>query len=396
MDTATAAGVLQQRLRTREARFLALARHAIYEHPRSPYRPLLDAAGCQYGDLEALVGSHRLEGTLSRLAGAGVRFTFDEFKRRSAEFDNPLCAVHFEARSGGTRSTGTSVNIGLPFIADLAVETRLALDAHGLAGADHAVWMLTGVNLVLLYSKLGHPPLGWFYPARPLPRRTQLGAAYLALLGRLAGVRLPRPVFHDLRDPRGMAEWLAARAAGRRALCVTAYASSAVRVAGEARDRGLDLERVTFITLGEPFTTAKQRVVAAAGASVLVRFAVTEVGILGYRCARSQASDDLHFLSDAHAVVQHRRPVGDHDLSVQAFLFTSLLASAPKILLRDRRLRRGRGAGVRVCARSAGVDDTPPGHPELREAQRRGHDVRPHGLAAGPGGSPARAVRRGR
>ena len=241
--------------------------------------------------------------------------------------------MHFEARSGGTRGTGTSVNIGLPFLTDLAMQTRLALDAHDLADADHAVWVLTGVNPVLLYAKLGHPPLGWFYPARPLPIKTRLGAAYLSLLGRFAGARLPRPVFHDLRDPGGLAEWLATRASGRRAVCVTTYASSAVRIADAARHRGLDLGGVTFITLGEPFTASKQRVIEAGGAAALVRFAVTEVGILGYRCARATGPDDLHFLSDAHALVQQSWPVGDHDLSVPAFLFTSLLLSAPKVLL---------------------------------------------------------------
>lgn len=325
--------MLRRRLETREARFLALARRAIYGHPPSPYRPLLDAAGCQYGDLEALVAREGLEGALVRLAAAGVRVTFDEFKRRSAEFDNPLCTVHFEARSGGTRGTGTRVNVGLPFVADLAIPTRLALDAHGLVDADHAVWVIAGVTLMLLYAKLGRPPIGWFYPARPLPITIRLGAPYLSLLGKLAGVSLPRPTYHDLRDPRGMAEWLAARARERRALCVTTYASSAVRIAEAARERGLPLDRVTFITLGEPFTEAKQRAIAAAGASALVRFAVTEVGILGYRCARARGSDDLHFLGDGHAVVQHFRTVGDQGPSVRAFLFTSLLASAPKTLL---------------------------------------------------------------
>jgi hypothetical protein len=333
VESEVAAGVLRRRLETRESRFLALARRAIFEHRASPYRPLLDAAGCRYQDLEALVTRDGLEGALARLAAAGVRVTFDAFKRRSAAFDNPLTAPHFVARSGGTRGTGTSVSIGLPFVTDLAIPTRLALDAHGLGDADHVVWVLTGVNPVLLYAKVSRPPIGWFYPARPLPARTRLGAVYLSALGRLVGVRLPLPRFHDLRDPGGLAEWLAARAGERRALCVTTYASSAVRIATAARERGLPLDRVTFITLGEPFTEAKARAVAASGASTLVRFAVTEAGILGYRCARPSGPDDLHFLGDTHAVIRHPRVVGDGGPSVEAFLFTSLLASAPKVLL---------------------------------------------------------------
>jgi hypothetical protein len=333
IEPAGARSLIQQRLETRASRFLALARRAIYAHATSPYRALLEAAGCGYGDLEALASAHGLEGALSRLAEAGVRVTFDDFKRRSAEFDNPLCPIHFEARSGGTRSTGTSVDIGLPFLADLAADTRVALDAHGLGAAAHVAWVLTGVNPVLLYAKLGRAPLGWFYPARPLPPKTRLGAAYLSLLGRSAGMRLPRPVFHDVRDPGGMAEWLAARLTRYRPVCVTTYASSAVRIAAAARDRGLDLGGLTFITLGKPFTVAKQRVVASSGAAVLVRYAVTEAGILGYQCARPRGPDDLHFLSDAHAVVRRDRPVGEGGPVVDAFLFTSLLTSAPKVLL---------------------------------------------------------------
>jgi hypothetical protein len=114
---------------------------------------------------------------------------------------------------------------------------------------------------------------------------------------------------------------------------VTTYASSAVRICAAALERGAQLERVCFITLGEPFTAAKRRIVEAAGARALVRYAFTEAGIIGYGCAAPAESDDLHFCADSYALTQRRRPIGDSDLVVEAFTYTSLLRQGPKILL---------------------------------------------------------------
>jgi hypothetical protein len=95
-----------------------LAERAIYGHRRSPYLQLLRAAGCEFGDLKALVDKEGLERALSRLVEAGVFVTFDEFKGRKEavrgsqrfifvedDFDNPHLSPHFEARSGGTRGS---------------------------------------------------------------------------------------------------------------------------------------------------------------------------------------------------------------------------------------------------------------------------------------------------
>ena len=70
-------------LDTRVARFLELARTDIYGRPASPYRVLLEHAGCQFSDLQAQVRHHGLEPTLVKLAGEGVYLTSDEFKGRA-------------------------------------------------------------------------------------------------------------------------------------------------------------------------------------------------------------------------------------------------------------------------------------------------------------------------
>jgi len=338
--------ILRHRLETREERFLRMVKQAIYGYPQSPYLQLLQAAGCQFEDLRALVNQDGLEGALSHLVQAGVYVTFDEFKGRSvavrggrrfvfdeADFNNPCLSPHFEVRSGGTRGPGTSVRTALPFIADLAVSTSLALHAHGLSESDHAIWLNGGVTPELVYAKLGHPPVAWFYQVDPLPMRANAGARYLAALSRMLGSRLPTPRFLDLQDPAGMATWLAGHIKDGKPICVTTYASSAVRICTAAREKGISLRGVCFITLGEPFTEAKQRAAEAAGARALVRYAFTEAGILGFACHTPECSDDLHFFSDCYGLIQRKRTVGDSGVSVDAFLYTSLLPTAPKILL---------------------------------------------------------------
>ena len=76
-----ARATLCRRLERREADFLNLARGAIYANPASPYRQLLDLAGCEAGDLERLVSREGVEGALTALCGRGVYLTVEEFKK---------------------------------------------------------------------------------------------------------------------------------------------------------------------------------------------------------------------------------------------------------------------------------------------------------------------------
>jgi hypothetical protein len=346
IDLASARAHIAARLADREARFLAGARAAIYAHPRSPYLRLLRAAGCEYGDLERLVAERGLDRALAQLAADGVYVTFDEFKGRreaargsqrfafsEADFDRPGLTPHFEVRSGGTRGPATAVKMHLGFVSELAVSTALALAAHDLGTHDHVVWLNAGLTPTLIYARLGRSPLAWLYQVAPLPLVVRAGSRYLAALARAAGRRLPVPAFHDLADPGGIAARLAAILREGRRVCVTTYASSAVRVAAAARERGIDLGGVCFITLGEPFTPGKRATVAAAGARALVRYAFTEGGILGYACADPTDSDDLHLFADGYGFARRRRAVSDGGPEVDALLVTSLLPSAPKVLL---------------------------------------------------------------
>lgn len=367
LGVAGAREILRRQLSDREGRFLRAVRETVYAHPGSPYRALLGEARCTFEDLRALVSREGLEGALSALAAAGVYVTFDEFKGRKpvvrgnrefrftdADFDHPGVSPHLEATSGGTRGAPTSVKMSLAFVADQAAGTAVALDAHGLGQHAHAIWLVAGAMPLFMYAKLGRPPLAWFSTMERMPLRMTAGAQILAALGRWQGCRLPQPTFHDLADPAGFVSWLRGITRDGTRVCVTTYASSAVRACVAAAEHGVSLERVCFITIGEPFTEAKRRLAEAVGARTLVRYAFTEGGIVGYGCATPREPDDLHLLANSLALVARSRTVGDSDVSVDAFLMTSLLADAPKVLLNVESGDYGR-LEQRACACALGA-----------------------------------------
>jgi hypothetical protein len=338
---------LQHRLRHRNERFLDLVERTVFNHPSSPYLALLRNAGCEWGDLEGAVVRDGVDGALTQLLDAGVYVTFDEFKGRAeavrgsrrfsfaqADFDNPLVTPHLEIRSGGTRGTAAVVKVGLDFVADQAVNTAVALSAHDLGRHEHAYWVLSNaMTLSLRIAKLGRAPAAWFYPLRPLSLKLRLASSYLAGLGRLLGSRLPAPRYLDLRDPARMAEWLSARAEAGRLTCLTTNSSSAVRVCSAAAARGLSLAGTCFVAMGEPVTLVKREQAELVGARLVVHYGFTEGGMIGYSCRNPRAPDDVHLFPDAHALVQRRREVAGTGVEVPAFALTSLLRSAPKVLL---------------------------------------------------------------
>jgi len=334
---------VQRRLATRAESFLALAERAIFAEARSPYRRLLAVAGCEAGDLRRLVAEEGLEGALARLAASGVYVTFDEFKGRrpivrgstriecgADDFDNPAVRSHIEARTGGSGGRPVTVRVSLHFLEELATGTAVALAAQRLSSHGHILWLQSAFAAMwpaLMYARLGRPPRAWYHPLPSIPVGGRTAAAWVRAVARTLGSALPVPRFNELTD----AQMLATHVSSAGPMCVTTYASSAVRVAVAARERGLDLRDVCFITLGEPFTAAKQSAIEAVGARALPRYAFTEGGIVGYGCADAHGEDDLHVMAHALAIVQHRRETMGGD--VDAFLFTSLLPSAPKVLL---------------------------------------------------------------
>jgi hypothetical protein len=355
VTAADARAIVRARLEGRDEAFLRLARMSIFGRQSSPYRRLLDATGCSYGDLERLVRGRGLEPALRALHAAGVYVTFDEFKGRrpivrgatvipvtARDFDNPLLARHYAAATGGTTGAAARVLIDLDHVAATAPLHALAWDAHGLTGAPWAIWRsilpgVSGVNNVLRGVRLGNVPQRWFTPVAPhdlAPSwRARLATACLVGVGRAAGVRIPRPEPMPLAASGAIARWLAGAAAREGRAVLSTFVSLGARVALAAVAEGIDLSGATVLGGGEPPSPAKVRAIAASGARFVPTYSFAEAGPVGIGCATPADPTDVHFFRDCLAIVPIPLDGDEAGEGRHAFLFTTLLPTAPKILL---------------------------------------------------------------
>lgn len=360
---------LRERLERREASFLALVRAAVYQVRASPYRALLDHAGCQYGDLERLVRRDGVDATLRELFAHGVYLTVDEFKGRRpvirgnttiavdpGQLRNPTAARHVAVQTGGSRGPATPVPIDLAFLRDRAVNTLLALDARGGSEWVKAHWQVPGAGALarlVEFSGFGAPPARWFTQVDPaeqgLHPRYQWSARLLRWSSLLAGIPLPRPVHVPLDQPLPIARWMTeVRRAGRTAHLFT-FASSAVRLCQAASSHGIPLDGVQFTVTGEPLTAARLAVIQRSGAEAVPRYAIMECGAIGLGCLRPEAPDEVHLLHDLHAVIQPgAEPEGSRSLASPLYV-SSLSLTAPFVLLNvsmgDQAIRTDRVCG---------------------------------------------------
>jgi hypothetical protein len=335
---------LQHGLAQREQRFLTMAERAIFRNSSSPYLPLLRHAGCEAGDLRALVLRDGLDAALRTLAAQGVYVAHDEvkglrdavrgsarFRFHESQFDSTLNPTYLKAETGGSSGTPTRVRRTLGLMDDMAGWVALSQEAHGLERPRHAFWMTGPVWWALIYGKLDQPVDGWFHPLRELPWQVRFGMPYLRLLGRLGGQRWPRPVACDLRQPLPLARWLNRHANGRQPVVLTTASSAAARVAVAARDAGISLRGVTFVVKSEPLTEARRDLIEAAEARVIVLYGSMEVPTIGSGCATPTTADDMHVATDLTALITRRRAVGEGGPTVDALLVSTLSPNAAKI-----------------------------------------------------------------
>ena len=346
IDAREAEARLRRDLERREQRFLTIVDRAIYGQRKSPYLPLLRYAGCEQGDLQALVAREGLDDALRTLARAGVYVEHDEFKglrdavRGSArfrfdqaEFDNPLVPIHLFAETGASSGKPIRIRRTLGLMGDLAAWVALSQAAHGVERPRHAFWMTGPVWWALIYGQLNQPVTGWFHPLRPLPWQVRLGTPYLRLLGRIGGQYWPRPVACDLRDPAPLARWLVKNVHPSGPIVLTTASSAAARVAIAARDEGLDLTGVTFYVKSEPLTAARRQLIEDAGAQVIVLYGSMEVPTVGSGCATATSPDDMHLAADLLALITRPRVLGEGGPTVDALALTTLSPNAGKVCL---------------------------------------------------------------
>ena len=347
---------IENQLRNREQTFLQILERGIFGNPNSPYRKLLANAGAEFGDIAQAVRANGIENTLERLHGEGVYVTLDEFKGRqpikrpglelpvrATDFDNPLLLKHYETRTGGSRGVRRRLVIDLDLLTQEAAYFHFFLAGFGLEGRRLAAWREVppggaGLKMMLRYAKLGKPPAKWFTQSKPLARAADLGyflfTRYTVYSSRLSGTPLPAPEHVPATEAARIAGWLAQvkTADGTPALLET-NASSGVRICLAAVEHGLDIAGTFFRLGGEPYTAAKAKAIAQAGARGACHYHMSEAGAIGMACAAPRTRGEVHIARDKMAVIQRRVRVGGSETSVGALICTTLLPSCPKIML---------------------------------------------------------------
>lgn len=352
LEEAECRAILETRFARREADFMGILRRAIYGRPHSPYRRLLQWAGCECGDIEGLVRQDGVEGALRTLYRHGVYLTVDEFKGRrpavrgtaTIEIDparllNPGTAVHLLGRSSGSRSSRTTVPMDLAFIRDRAVNACLTLHARGEGEWRKAVWADPGgcLALSIRFSTFGRRVDRSFslvdLSDPGLDPSYRWSARALAWGSRLAGVPLAVPEHVAVDDPLPIARWIReVRRAGALPHLWT-YVSPAVRLCRASASAGIDLSGARFTVTGEPLTAARLAAIQEVGAEAVADYGSAESGFIGYGCLAADAPDDVHLFHDLHALLRLEATEATRELPPGALLVSSLRATAPVILL---------------------------------------------------------------
>ena len=350
-----ARSIIKERLANRERNLLTIVKRAIYKNKHSPYLKLLKLAGCEYGDFERMVRADGIEPALRKLRDEGVYLSLEEFKGRKevvrggkvykfreGDFDNPLLIRHLELSTSGGRSLGTRTYFDLDYIAlGRAVYLICLLDAYDALTAPMIHWLAIlpgiGQRVILEHAKVDKPVTRWFSPVaessfKPSPKN-KVGAKYIAYMGRLWGTKLPVPEFVPLTEAWRVAQCIVGAINGRGQCYVHTQVSNVLRICQAAKERGMDMTGTKFAPDSEPLTAVKRREMESSGASACPRYASIEGGLIGLGCFHPSAPDDVHFLKDSLTLIQHNKETPHAEVSVDAFLFTSLLLSMPKVLL---------------------------------------------------------------
>jgi len=346
--------IVRERMAQREQNFLDALERTIYPYPHSPYRALLEWAGCELGDARALVKQNGLEGALRVLREGGVYVTFEEFKGRkpierngltisvkARDFDNPIVRGQWTMQTGGSTGIGTAVNQDLAHVGAVAAYPLLALAAHGVFGAPLALCspMLPagGLRTLLLMTHIGHMPQKWFSPIGWRDSRYWLKYAlatrYMLAWTRAFGARVPFPTIARREQAELVAHWIVAARQHHPRVVVSGNVSYILRVCVAAQERGLDLTGTLAHVGGEPLTPAKARLMQQVGVTVMPGYGAVETGSMGLGCAQPSAVDDVHWVADSFALITHPHRVEPFGVTVPAFTITALRVSAPKVLL---------------------------------------------------------------
>jgi hypothetical protein len=354
IDLEGARRFLIQELEQREEAFLEVLERGIYANPRSPYHRLLQHAGYELADVQALVRSQGLEDALAQLHDKGVYVTLEEFKGRAPirrpglefpveahDFSNPLLTVHYAASTGGSRGKASPVEIDLDFLADDAANSLWGLHATGFLGRPVLLRApgapsLTALRTMLQQAKQDRVTEKWLSPTKPNWNRQSLQGRVLyaitRLVARRAGKRMPRPEYapDSMQAVNYLAEYVRN---GTPALQQGGGVTQVIRTCLAAERSGLDISGTAFRGGSEPTTEGKLAVVKRVGAVLAANYAMQEAGNIACGCGNPSAPDDMHFLKGKLAVVQRPIRFEGGGLAVDGLFYTTLSSRAPRMML---------------------------------------------------------------
>jgi hypothetical protein len=343
---------IRRRVATRRERFLSFLQSYIFDQPRSPYLQLLKAAGCEYGDVAALVGKGGIEGALGDLYDAGVYVTHDEMKgcepiRRGsktfafkpADFANPVFGGHVHGHSSGSTGRATNVPVNFAHFKERSYQHRAFVWALRMLDGRLALWLPPTYSMVahtLKFSHAGWLPRRWLCQVAPADIRTSAGYRLqvfgLIGLSRLLGTRWPLPRHVPLSHPGPVVEWAVSVASSGRPAIIDTYPSSAVRAALWAHRRGISLDNVGFTVAGESLTAARRKAIERTGARLLNIYGTVEQGLMAGGCQRPEGADDMHIFTDIFAVISRERRLPDGN-AVDALVVTDFSRTGPQTAL---------------------------------------------------------------
>lgn len=347
--------VIEKRMRERTKNFLEMIEQTIYGHADSPYRLLLERAGYRFEDVRRLVMTRGIEDTLSALHDDGVYVDILEFKGkkpavrgsdtysfRERDFSNPLLTRGMGTRSGGTRSDGTRIVVPLEFIEEHNSYGVVAAHEYGIMDNPVIIWLPIlpageGLFFSLRFAAMGNPPVKWFSQVDSRHIKPsgmdRLKTRTTILMARFYRKKMAAPEFIEMRRTDRIAKWMHENRGNSKGFTVITYASSALRLVMEARKGGFDLGQTVFWTMGEPLTAKITGEMADIGCRAYALYGCNELMIIGQGCADPGWPDDMHLCKDKLAVIQRSRKVDYSDAAVDAFFFTTILKSSPKIFL---------------------------------------------------------------
>ena len=352
---ADAVTVVKRRLDQREENFLRVVERGVYGHRRSPYRRLLELAQCGLGDIRDSIRCRGLEATLTELRSAGVYVQFEEFKGRTpmvrdgheitvtaGDFDNPYPKAGYYIETGGSTGAGTRIPTDLDFFRDRASHHLITETVHDSLSAPLGMWRgilpdNSGLDTLLLSARCGRLAEKWFVPVSPRGASTDFrhraATAYTIAAARLAGMPFPHPEVVTADEAVVVARWVAETLRKHGKCLLSSFIARLMRVCLAAEQERLDLSGAIMMGAGEPPTPAKVEVITRSGARHAPSYFFSEGGQIGTSCVNPADTNDIHFFEDALAMIQSPRTIPGVDDPVNVFCFTSLLPSAPKLLL---------------------------------------------------------------